>query len=201
MADPVRRVLVANRGEIACRIIRTLDRMGVGSVAVYSDADAGAPHVRMAGAARRLGPPPAADSYLRADLLIAAALEHGADAVHPGYGFLSEDPGFAAAVEEAGLRFCGPSPDQIRAFGRKDAARALAPWGMGKRDLVSNVNWFMNVPVEDDGKLGIVDGISAPGLSVDLRAEVDTLVAISNCPQINNPCNGFDPTAVRLLIT
>jgi urea carboxylase-associated protein 1 len=78
---------------------------------------------------------------------------------------------------------------------------ALAPWGLGKRDLVSNVNWFMNVPVEADGTLGIVDGISAPGLFVELRAELDTLVAISNCPQINNPCNGFDPTPVRLVVT
>jgi urea carboxylase-associated protein 1 len=78
---------------------------------------------------------------------------------------------------------------------------ALAPWGMGKRDIVSNVNWFMNVPVDDDGTLGIVDGISAPGLSVSLRAEIDTLVAISNCPQINNPCNGFDPTPIRLVVT
>jgi urea carboxylase-associated protein 1 len=78
---------------------------------------------------------------------------------------------------------------------------ALAPWGLGKRDLVSNVNWFMNVPVEADGTLGIVDGISAPGLRVELRAELDTLVAISNCPQINNPCNGFDPTPVRLIVS
>ena len=78
---------------------------------------------------------------------------------------------------------------------------ALAPWGLGKRDVVSNVNWFMNVPVEADGTLGIVDGISAPGLHVDLRAELDSLVAISNCPQINNPCNGFDPTPIRLVTT
>jgi urea carboxylase-associated protein 1 len=74
-------------------------------------------------------------------------------------------------------------------------------FGLGKRDLVSNVNWFMNVPVGADGTLGIVDGISAPGLSVDLRAEMDVLVVISNCPQINNPCNGFDPTPIRLVIT
>ena len=69
-----------------------------------------------------------------------------------------------------------------------------------KRDIVSNVNWFMNVPVEADGTLGIVDGISAPGLHVSLRAVLDTLVVISNCPQINNPCNGFDPTPVRLVV-
>jgi urea carboxylase-associated protein 1 len=76
-----------------------------------------------------------------------------------------------------------------------------AHWGLGKRDLVSNINWFMNVPVEADGTLGIVDGISAPGLTVSVRAEIDTLVLISNCPQINNPCNGFDPTPVRIVVS
>jgi uncharacterized protein len=75
-----------------------------------------------------------------------------------------------------------------------------ARWGLGKRDLVSNINWFMNVPVEADGTLGIVDGLSAPGLAVSLRAEADTLVLVSNCPQINNPCNGFDPTPVRMVV-
>ncbi|MFE9325267.1 urea amidolyase associated protein UAAP2 [Nocardia sp. NPDC052278] len=74
-------------------------------------------------------------------------------------------------------------------------------WGLGKRDLVSNINWFMNVPVEADGTLGIVDGLSAPGKKVTLRAEIDTLVLVSNCPQINNPCNGFDPTPVRMVVT
>ncbi|MDT5299225.1 MAG: uncharacterized protein QOG79_2467 [Mycobacterium sp.] len=74
-------------------------------------------------------------------------------------------------------------------------------WGMGKRDIVSNVNFFMNVPVEADGTLGIVDGLSAPGKSLTLRADIDTLVLVSNCPQINNPCNGFDPTPVRMVIT
>jgi urea carboxylase-associated protein 1 len=76
-----------------------------------------------------------------------------------------------------------------------------AKWGLGKRDLVSNVNWYMNVPVESDGTLGIVDGISGPGLTVTLRAECDVLCLVSNCPQINNPCNGFDPTPVRMVIT
>lgn len=74
-------------------------------------------------------------------------------------------------------------------------------WGLGKRDLVSNINWYMNVPVEPDGTLGIVDGRSAPGLKVVLRAEMDTLVLISNCPQVNNPCNGFNPTPIRLTIS
>ena len=78
---------------------------------------------------------------------------------------------------------------------------ANASEGRGKRDMVSNINWFMNVPVEADGTLGIVDGISAAGLYVDLRAEMDVTVVVSNCPQINNPCNGFDPTPVRMIIT
>ena len=75
-----------------------------------------------------------------------------------------------------------------------------ARWGLGKRDVVSNINWYMNVPVEEDGTLGIVDGISAPGRSLLLRAEVEVLALISNCPQINNPCNGFDPTPVRIVV-
>ena len=75
-----------------------------------------------------------------------------------------------------------------------------ARWGLGKRDLVSNINWYMNVPVEEDGTLGIVDGISAPGRSLLLRAEVEVLALISNCPQINNPCNGFNPTPVRVVV-
>jgi urea carboxylase-associated protein 1 len=78
--------------------------------------------------------------------------------------------------------------------------REGARWGLSKRDLVSNINWYMNVPVEEDGTLGIVDGISAPGLTVRLRADVDTLVLVSNCPQINNPCNGFHPTPVRMVV-
>ncbi|MBC7667275.1 urea amidolyase associated protein UAAP2 [Caulobacter sp. DWR2-3-1b2] len=78
---------------------------------------------------------------------------------------------------------------------------ANARHGRGKRDMVSNVNWFMNVPVEADGALGIVDGISAPGLYVDLRAEMDVVVVVSNCPQINNPCNGFNPTPVRMIVS
>ncbi|HEV7752656.1 MAG TPA: urea amidolyase associated protein UAAP2 [Baekduia sp.] len=79
--------------------------------------------------------------------------------------------------------------------------REGAKWGLGKRDLVSNINWYMNVPVEADGTLGIVDGLSSAGLAVSLRAEVDTLVLVSNCPQVNNPCNGFDPTPVRMIVT
>ena len=110
----------------AARIIRSASALGLRTIAVYSDADRGAPHVEMASAAVRLGPAPARDSYLRADAVLEAAAAHGAGAVHPGYGLLSEDAAFAEAVEEAGLRFVGPTPAQLRAFGAKDASRDLA---------------------------------------------------------------------------
>ncbi len=119
-------VLVANRGEIAVRIIRTLRAMGISPVAVWSDADRFAPHVTLAGRAVRLGPAPAAESYLNAAAVIAAAKATGADAVHPGYGFLSENAGFAEALAAEGIAFIGPTPAQIRAFGLKHTARDLA---------------------------------------------------------------------------
>ena len=120
-----RTILIANRGEIACRVIRTAHRMGYRTVAVYSDADAGAPHVRQADAAVRIGPGPAAESYLHIETLIAAARASGADAVHPGYGFLSERADFAEACAAAGLVFIGPPPAAIRAMGGKAAAKRL----------------------------------------------------------------------------
>ena len=119
------KILIANRGEIACRVIRTARALGVKTVAVYSDADANAMHVAMADEAVRLGPAPVADSYLRGDLIIEAALKTGAQGIHPGYGFLSENPDFVEAVEKAGLTFIGPSATSIRAMGLKDAAKAL----------------------------------------------------------------------------
>ncbi|GAA3792474.1 urea carboxylase [Streptomyces chiangmaiensis] len=119
-------VLVANRGEIARRVIRTARKMGLGTVAVFSDADRAAPHVREADHAVRLGPAPARASYLRGEAIIEAALAQGAGIIHPGYGFLSENTVFARAVERAGLRFAGPTADQITAFGEKHTARALA---------------------------------------------------------------------------
>ncbi|HVJ96841.1 MAG TPA: urea carboxylase [Acidimicrobiia bacterium] len=120
------RVLVANRGEIATRIIRTLQRMGVESVAVYSDADRYAPHVAAADKAVHLGASQAGASYLDAERIVEAARETGADGVHPGYGFLSENAAFARACEDAGIAWIGPTPEQLEQFGRKDAARALA---------------------------------------------------------------------------
>ncbi len=119
------KILIANRGEIACRVIQSARKMGVRTVAVYSDADAAALHVRQADEAVRLGPAPVAESYLRADLIVQAALDTGAQAIHPGYGFLSENPEFVEAVEAAGLVFIGPSAKAIRAMGLKDAAKAL----------------------------------------------------------------------------
>ncbi|HDR9587166.1 TPA: urea carboxylase [Burkholderia stabilis] len=120
------KVLVANRGEIACRIIRTLKRLGIASVAIYSEADRDARHVTLADEAVCVGAAPAADSYLNVAAILAAARATGAQAVHPGYGFLSENAGFADACEAAGLRFIGPSGAQMRAFGLKHTARELA---------------------------------------------------------------------------
>ena len=121
-----KKVLIANRGAIACRIQRTLKKLGVASVAVYSEADAAARHVLDADEAYLLGPAPAAESYLRADRILAIARECGAEAIHPGYGFLSENPDFADACAAAGIAFVGPTGDQMRAFGLKHTARALA---------------------------------------------------------------------------
>ena len=120
-----RKILIANRGEIACRVMRTAKRMGIRTVAVYSDADRNALHVEMADEAQRIGPPPAAESYLSIDAVIAAAKASGAEAIHPGYGFLAENDDFATACQRAGLVFIGPSPEAIAAMGDKSAAKRL----------------------------------------------------------------------------
>ncbi|HCC25975.1 MAG TPA: acetyl-CoA carboxylase biotin carboxylase subunit [Erythrobacter sp.] len=121
----IAKLLIANRGEIACRIIRTARAMGIATVAVYSDADARALHVRQADEAVHIGPSPAAESYLVGEKIIAAAKQIGAEAIHPGYGFLSENAGFAQAVIDAGLIWVGPKPSSIEAMGLKDAAKTL----------------------------------------------------------------------------
>ncbi len=120
-----KKLLIANRGEIACRIIRTARSLGIRSIAVYSDADREALHVSLADEAYRLGPAPVVESYLRADRIVEIALQSGADAVHPGYGFLSENPEFVEKIEAAGLSFVGPPATAIRAMGLKDAAKKL----------------------------------------------------------------------------
>ncbi len=121
-----KKILVANRGEIACRVMRTAKKMGIATVAVYSDADARSPHVLMADESVRLGPPPAGESYLLADLILLAAKETGADCIHPGYGFLSERESFARACADAGIAFVGPPPKAIAAMGDKIESKKLA---------------------------------------------------------------------------
>ncbi len=120
-----RTLLIANRGEIACRIIRTARRMGIATVAVYSDADADALHVQAADRAVRIGAAPARDSYLDIPRIIDAARRSGAEAIHPGYGFLSENPAFAEACADAGIVFVGPPASAMRAMGSKSAAKTL----------------------------------------------------------------------------
>ena len=119
------KILIANRGAIACRIIRTLNRLGIASVAVYSEADAGSMHVAMATESVCIGPAAPALSYLSIPKIIEAALSTGAQAIHPGYGFLSENPAFVEACEAAQLVFLGPTPEQMRVFGLKHSAGCL----------------------------------------------------------------------------
>jgi acetyl-CoA carboxylase biotin carboxylase subunit len=123
------KVLIANRGEIALRVIRTLREMGIRSVAVYSDADRAALHVRKADEAAHIGPSPSSESYLNIDRILDAARRHGAQAIHPGYGFLSENARFAQACEDAGFVFIGPSAKSIALMGSKTEARRVAKAG------------------------------------------------------------------------
>src|SRR4249919_609013 len=120
----IKKLLVANRGEIALRVMRSAKEMGIRTVAVYSEADRSSLHVRLADEAILIGPPPSSESYLRIDKIISAALQVGADAIHPGYGFLSENEDFARKVKEAGLIFIGPSAESIELMGNKLAAKA-----------------------------------------------------------------------------
>ncbi|TRD22659.1 acetyl-CoA carboxylase biotin carboxylase subunit [Palleronia caenipelagi] len=154
-----RKLLIANRGEIACRVIATARRMGIFTVAVYSDADREARHVAMADEAVRIGPAPVTESYLRAEAILDAARITGADAIHPGYGFLSENPEFVEAAEAAGLIFVGPPPSAIRAMGLKDAAKALM-----ERAGVPVVPGYHNADQDADRLAAEADRIGYPVL-------------------------------------
>jgi propionyl-CoA carboxylase alpha chain len=151
------KILVANRGEIACRVMRTAKKMGIATVAVYSDADARAPHVLMADEAVRLGPAPAAESYLKAELILLAARETGADCIHPGYGFLSERESFATACAEAGIAFVGPPPNAIAAMGDKIESKKLA-----KAAGVNVVPGFLGEIADTDEAVRIASDIGYP---------------------------------------
>jgi 3-methylcrotonyl-CoA carboxylase alpha subunit len=153
------KILIANRGEIACRIIRSARALGIKSVAVYSQADKAALHVALADQAVAIGGPAPRDSYLRGQAIIQAALDSGAQAIHPGYGFLSENPEFVAAVEEAGLVFIGPSQSAIRAMGLKDAAKALM-----QEAAVPVVPGYHGANQEPEHLAGAADAIGYPVL-------------------------------------
>ncbi|OHT18272.1 acetyl-CoA carboxylase biotin carboxylase subunit [Edaphosphingomonas haloaromaticamans] len=152
-----KKILIANRGEIACRVIRTARAMGIKTVAVYSDADARAKHVELADEAVRLGPPPASESYLLADAIIAACRQTGAEAVHPGYGFLSERTSFAEALEAAGIAFIGPPSNAIAAMGDKIESKKLA-----KQAGVNVVPGFVGEITSTDHAVEIANGIGYP---------------------------------------
>ncbi|WBH17711.1 acetyl-CoA carboxylase biotin carboxylase subunit [Sphingomonas radiodurans] len=152
-----KKILVANRGEIACRVFRTAKKMGIKTVAVYSDADARAPHVLMADESVRLGPAPAAESYLKAELILLAAKETGADCIHPGYGFLSERESFAKACADAGIAFVGPPPHAIAAMGDKIESKKLA-----KAAGVNVVPGFLGEIDSTDHAVEIASGIGYP---------------------------------------
>ncbi|MGH9821267.1 MAG: biotin carboxylase N-terminal domain-containing protein, partial [Pyrinomonadaceae bacterium] len=121
-----KKILIANRGEIACRIIRACRDMGIGTVAVYSEADKNAMHVRMADEAYLIGPAPSSESYLRAEKIVEMAKISGVEAIHPGYGFLSENAGFVRQVLAAGIKFIGPPPEVMESMGGKISARKIA---------------------------------------------------------------------------
>src|SRR5215471_7116327 len=152
-----KKILIANRGEIACRIIRTAERMGIGTVAVYSDADAEALHVRMADEAIHIGPAPSAESYLNIERIVEACRQSRADAVHPGYGFLSENSVFARALEKAGVTFIGPPAEAIAAMGDKIQSKQLA-----HAAGVSSVPGHLDVVPDADDAVAIAHDIGYP---------------------------------------
>src|SRR6516165_6683198 len=152
-----KKILIANRGEIACRIIHTARRMGIATVAVYSEADPEALHVRLADEAVPIGPAPSAESYLKIERIVEACRATGAEAVHPGYGFLSENPAFARALAKAGVTFIGPGPEAIAAMGYKIESKKLA------RDAgVSSVPGYLAVIPDADSAVKVARDIGYP---------------------------------------
>jgi urea carboxylase len=166
------KILIANRGEIACRIIRTLKRLGIASVAVYSEADRHAMHVTLADEAICVGPAPVAASYLNIEAILDAARRTGAQAVHPGYGFLSENAAFAQACEEAGIGFIGPRPEQMKVFGLKHTARAVA-------------------------KANDVALLPGTGLLSDVRAALDAAVSLGYPVMLKSTAGGGGRSLLR----
>ena len=152
-----KKILIANRGEIACRVIKTARKMGIATVAVYSDADKDALHVELADEAVRLGPAPSRESYLLGDRIIEACRQTGAEAVHPGYGFLSENEAFARRVEEAGIVFIGPKHGSIAAMGDKIASKKLA-----QQARVSTIPGWNDVIESADAAVRIARDIGYP---------------------------------------
>ncbi|MUG95023.1 urea carboxylase [Scytonema sp. UIC 10036] len=195
------KVLIANRGEIACRIIRTLDRLGIASVAVYSEADNHAAHVAAAGEAVCVGPPAAAQSYLCTDAILAAARTTGAEAIHPGYGFLSENVAFASACAEAGITFIGPTPEQLRRFGLKHEARAIAssagvPLVPGT-DLLESLAQVKQAAVEIGYPVMIKSTAGGGGIGMQLCRSEDTLADLfENVQRLSR--NNFSQSGVFL---
>ena len=190
---PIRKILIANRGEIALRIIRACRELGIATVAVYSDADRAALHVLHADEAYRLGPAPAAQSYLRGDLILSVAQQCGADAIHPGYGFLSENPGFAALCVNAGLRFIGPPASAMETLGSKTRARQAADLagmprtpgsthGLGSEEEAASVAASIGYPV----MLKAAAGGGGKGMRViQSAAEISTAYAMAGSEALN----------------
>ena len=195
------KVLIANRGEIACRIIRTLDRLGIASVAVYSEADAHTAHVAAAGEAVCVGSAAAPQSYLRTEAILAAAQATGAEAIHPGYGFLSENVAFAFSCAEAGIAFIGPTPDQLRQFGLKHEARAIAlaagvPLVPGSL-LLENLQQVKQAAAEIGYPVMIKSTAGGGGIGMQLCRSEDTLADMfENVQRLSR--NNFSQSGVFL---
>ncbi|NBT32056.1 MAG: acetyl/propionyl-CoA carboxylase subunit alpha, partial [Rhodobacteraceae bacterium] len=152
-----KKILIANRGEIACRVIKTARKMGIKTVAIYSDADRNALHVSMADEAVHIGPPPANQSYIVIDKVMEAIKKTGAEAVHPGYGFLSENPKFAEALEKAGVEFVGPPVKAIEAMGDKITSKKIA-----QEAGVNTVPGYMGLIADADEAVKISNQIGYP---------------------------------------